>query len=100
MPFNDLRFHEGSQIACGGFIPADFQTAFRCLEEQSREMEAAQDDTVGGIPEKMPVPATSRGGAAKGQTSSDQAGFCPAFPESPLRCRNETASGPVEGRPH
>ena len=60
MHFNDLRFHEGSQIACGGLIPADFQTAFRRLEEQSRELEAAQVDPVGGMPGKMAVPATSR----------------------------------------
>jgi hypothetical protein len=28
-------------IFCGGLTPADFQTAFKRLEEQSRELEAA-----------------------------------------------------------
>lgn len=39
---------------------ADFQTASRRLEEQSRELEAAQVDPVGGLPGEMPTHATNR----------------------------------------
>ncbi|MCX6872255.1 MAG: hypothetical protein NTW21_00370 [Verrucomicrobia bacterium] len=37
-------------IFCGGGLtPADFQTAFKRLEEQSRKLEAAQVDPVGDL---------------------------------------------------
>jgi len=47
-------------IFCGSLTPADFQTAFKRLEEQSRELEAAQVETMGGLGgKKPPQPATS-----------------------------------------
>lgn len=56
--FDDQRFREEALIFCGGLTPADFQTAFKRLEEQSKELEAAQVDPVSGIGKK-PRPATS-----------------------------------------
>ena len=58
--FSDQAFREGALIFCGGLTPSDFQTAFRRMEEQSRELEAAQVEPVSGRPGKMPVPATNR----------------------------------------
>ena len=57
--FNDQGFRESALIFCGGLTPADFQTAFKRLEEQSRELEAAQVETMGDIGGKKPLPATS-----------------------------------------
>ena len=57
--FNDQGFRESSLIFCGGLTPADFQTAFKRLEEQSRELEAAQVETMGDIGGKKPLPATN-----------------------------------------
>jgi hypothetical protein len=57
--FNDQAFREAALIFCGGLTPADFQTAFKRLEDQSRELEAAQVDPVAGIGGKKPRPATS-----------------------------------------
>jgi hypothetical protein len=37
--FNDQTFRESALIFCGELTPADFQTAFKRLEEQSRELE-------------------------------------------------------------
>jgi len=56
--FNDQAFREAALIFCGGLTPGDFQTAFKRLEEQSRELEAAQVDHVAGIGGKKPSPAT------------------------------------------
>ncbi len=56
--FDDQRFREETLIFCGGLTPADFQTAFKRLEEQSRELEAAQVETMGDIGGKKPLPAT------------------------------------------
>ena len=56
--FNDQGFHESALIFCGGLTPADFQIAFKRLEEQSRELEAAQVDTMGDLGGKKPHPAT------------------------------------------
>jgi hypothetical protein len=56
--FNDQGFRESALIFCGGLTPADFQTAFKRLEEQSRELEAAQVDAMGEIGGKKPHPAT------------------------------------------
>ena len=56
--FDDQRFREETLIFCGGLTPADFQTAFKRLEEQSKELEAAQVEPVSGIGKK-PHPATS-----------------------------------------
>ena len=58
--FSDQAFREAALIFCGGLAPADFQTAFQRIEEQSRELEAAQVEPVSGRPGKMPVPATNR----------------------------------------
>jgi hypothetical protein len=58
--FSDQAFREAALIFCGGLTPADFQMAFRRMEEQSRELEAAQVEPVSGRPGKMPVPATNR----------------------------------------
>ena len=57
--FSDQAFREAALIFCGGLTPADFQTAFQRLEEQSRELEAAQVDPVGGLAGKKPRHATS-----------------------------------------
>jgi hypothetical protein len=56
--FDEQRFREETLIFCGGLTPADFQTAFKRLEEQSKELEAAQVDPVSGTGKK-PLPATS-----------------------------------------
>lgn len=57
--FNDQSFREAVLIFCGDLTPADFQIAFKRLEEQSRELEAAQVDPVSGM-EKKPHPATNQ----------------------------------------
>jgi hypothetical protein len=57
--FNNQGFRESALIFCGGLTPADFQTAFKRLEEQSRELEAAQVETMGEIGGKKPLPATN-----------------------------------------
>ena len=57
--FNDQGFRESALIFCGGLTPADFQTAFKRLEEQSRELEAAQVETMGDIGGKKLLPATN-----------------------------------------
>jgi hypothetical protein len=57
--FNDQGFRESALIFCGGLTPADFQTAFKRLEEQSRELEAAQVETMGDIGGKKPLHATN-----------------------------------------
>lgn len=57
--FHDQGFREAALIFCGGLTPADFQTAFKRLEEQSRELEAAQVEPMVGIGGKKPLPATN-----------------------------------------
>ena len=57
--FDDQTFREAALIFCGGLTPADFQTAFKRLEEQSKELEAAQVETMGGVCAKKPRRATS-----------------------------------------
>ena len=57
--FNDQGFREAALIFCGGLTPADFQTAFKRLEEQSRELEAAQVEPVAELGGKKPLPATN-----------------------------------------
>lgn len=57
--FNDHGFRESALIFCGGLTPADFQVAFKRLEEQSRELEAVQVETMGDIGGKKPLPATN-----------------------------------------
>ncbi len=56
--FDDQRFREETLIFCGGLTPTDFQTAFKRLEEQSKELEAAQVDPMSGVGKK-PHPATN-----------------------------------------
>ena len=57
--FNDQTFRESALIFCGNLTPADFQIAFKSLEEQSQQLEAAQVETMGDIGGKKPHPATS-----------------------------------------
>ncbi len=57
--FDEQNFREAALIFCGGLTPADFQTAFKRLEEQSHELEAAQVEPMGGSPGKKPLPATN-----------------------------------------
>ena len=57
--FNDQTFRESALIFCGNLTPADFQIAFKRLEEQSQQLEAAQVETMGDIGGKKPHPATS-----------------------------------------
>jgi hypothetical protein len=57
--FNDQEFREAALIFCGGLTPSDFQIAFKRLEEQSRELEAAQVETMGEIGGKKHLPATN-----------------------------------------
>lgn len=58
--FDNQRFREESLIFCGSLTPADFQAAFQRLEEQSKELEAAQVEPVSGVGGKKPRPATSQ----------------------------------------
>ncbi|MCX6876387.1 MAG: hypothetical protein NTW21_21640 [Verrucomicrobia bacterium] len=48
-------------IFCCGLTPGDFQTAFKRLEEQSRELETAQVDPVAGIGAKKAPPCDEPG---------------------------------------
>jgi len=57
--FNAQGFREAALIFCGGLTPADFQTALKSLEEQSRELEAAQVETMGDLGGKKHLPATN-----------------------------------------
>jgi hypothetical protein len=58
--FNEQAFREAALIFCGALTPADFQIAFQRLEEQGKELEAAQVDPVSGLAGKKPrLPATS-----------------------------------------
>ncbi len=58
--FDDQTFRESALIFCGGLTPADFQTAFRRLEEQSKELEAAQVGTMGDLAAKKPRRVTNQ----------------------------------------
>jgi len=44
--FDGQAFRESALIFCGDLTPADFKTAFKRLEDQSRELEAAQVDVL------------------------------------------------------
>ena len=57
--FNEQAFRESALIFCGGLTPADFRAAFNRLEEQSRQLEAAQVETMGEVGGKKPLPATN-----------------------------------------
>lgn len=57
--FDEQTFRESALIFCGCLTPADFQTAFKRLEEQSRELEAAQVETTGELGGKKPRRATN-----------------------------------------
>ena len=57
--FDAQAFREETLIFCGDLTPADFQTAFQRLEEQSKQLEAAQVDPVSGVGGKKPQHATS-----------------------------------------
>ena len=57
--FDDQAFREAALIFCGGLAPADFQTAFKRLEDQSRQLEAARVEVVPEPGGKKPIPPTS-----------------------------------------
>ncbi|MCP5535384.1 MAG: hypothetical protein H7A51_04020 [Akkermansiaceae bacterium] len=57
--FDDQCFREETLIFCGDLTPTDFQTAFKRLEEQSKELEAAQVEPASELGGKKPSPATS-----------------------------------------
>ena len=57
--FDDQGFREAALIFCGGLAPADFQTAFKRLEDQSRQLEAAQVEAVPEPGGKKPLPPTN-----------------------------------------
>ena len=57
--FHDQTFREAALIFCGDLTPSDFQTAFKRLEEQSRELEAAHVETRGDLGGKKPRRATN-----------------------------------------
>lgn len=54
--FDPQTFRESALIFCGSLTPADFQIAFKRLEEQSRQLEAAQVETLGDSSAKKPTP--------------------------------------------
>jgi hypothetical protein len=59
--FDNQSFREAALIFCGDLTPGDFQTAFKSLERQSKDLEAAQAEAVGGGSRaKKPRPATNR----------------------------------------
>ena len=57
--FDGQAFREAALVFCGALTPADFQTAFKRLEEQSRQLEAAQVEPVSGLAAKKPRRATN-----------------------------------------
>jgi hypothetical protein len=57
--FDLQRFREETLIFCGDLTPADFQTAFKRLEEQSKQLEAAQVEPASELGGKKPSPATN-----------------------------------------
>ena len=57
--FDGQAFREAALVFCGGLAPADFHAAFRRLEEQSLQLEAAQVEPVPGLAAKKPRRATS-----------------------------------------
>jgi hypothetical protein len=57
--FDEQAFREATLIFCGSLTPTDFQTAFQRLEEQSRELGAAQVDPLSGLAGKKPQLATN-----------------------------------------
>ena len=59
--FDVQRFREEALIFCGDLTPADFQTAFQHLEEQSKHLEAAQVEPASELGGKKPLPATNPG---------------------------------------
>jgi hypothetical protein len=59
--FDDHRFREEALIYCGDFTPSDFHTAFKRLEEQSKQLEAAQVEPASELGGKKPSRATNRG---------------------------------------
>ena len=58
--FNGQTFREAALIFCGGLAPADFQIAFKRLEDQSRQLEAAQVEAVPEPGGKKPLPPTNQ----------------------------------------
>ena len=56
--FDEQEFREQALIFCGDFTPADFKVAFKRLEQQTSELEAAQAEAT-GVRGKKPRRATS-----------------------------------------
>ena len=60
--FDEQAFREAALIFCGDLTSADFAAAFRALESQSKQLEAAQVEGLGGGGRaKKRLPATNRG---------------------------------------
>jgi hypothetical protein len=56
--FDEQEFREQALIFCGDFTPADFKVAFKRLEQQTSELEAAQAEAT-GVRGKKPRRATN-----------------------------------------
>ena len=57
--FDPQAFRESALIFCGDLTPDDFRMAFKRLEEQAKELEAAQADPLSGVGGKKPHRATN-----------------------------------------
>ena len=58
--FDGHAFREAALVFCGSLGPADFQAAFRALEDQSRQLEAAQVTPAAGTGPKKPRRPTNQ----------------------------------------
>ena len=58
--FDGQAFREAALVFCGSLGPADFQAAFRALEDQSRQLEAAQVTPAAGTGPKKPRRQTNQ----------------------------------------
>ena len=58
--FDGQAFREAALVFCGSLGPADFQAAFRALEDQSRQLEAAQVTPAAGTGPKKPRRPTNQ----------------------------------------
>jgi hypothetical protein len=59
--FDSQEFRVAALIFCGDLTPADFKVAFKRLEDQSLQLQAAQAEALSSGRIKKPRPATSRG---------------------------------------
>ena len=58
--FDGQAFRQAALVFCGSLGPADFQAAFRALEDQSRQLEAAQVTPAAGTGPKKPRRPTNQ----------------------------------------